>query len=820
MNKLGLVLVILGLQFSISRAQIQNVNPDKNGEPWIVGGLRVPTDEEISKIPVLENLKTFGSKELPSSFDNSTQPYFRPIFNQTGGSCGQASGVGYLFTYEINRLRGTSANTTSNQFPTHYTYNFLNGGSAANGSWMTDGWEIIKASGCPTVATYGGIAASETFWMSGYDNYTSGMNNRVRDMFTINVGTPEGLETLKYWIYDHLDGSAVGSVVNFAAGISNTGYQESGFKVVSWGYPINHAMTFVGWDDAIEYDFNGDGLITNTIDINGDQIVDMRDWERGAMIMVNSWSTGWMNGGKAYVMYKLLADAAENGGIHANKVYGINVKETQESQLFLKLKMTHNVRNQIQIKAGVSGNVSSSVPEFVLNFPLFNHQGGEYNMRGSGNTTPIEISLDVTTLLNTVTSGTDAKYFLQIVEDDPYSLGTGMIYDFSIVDAAGNEYISSTHNVPVADNTITQLEVIASIPFDAPQITTVSIPSGGDGESYSYQLEAAGGTSPYIWSIQIDYDESTLSENYPDITATELTPSDYDDGYAVQAIDFDFPFYGELYNQFTVCTDGSLLFEEGFEYLRTNEAIMSTKMIGVFASDLMIFPASGDGIFYEGDANSATFRWKTSLFGDENANIDAALTLYPSGEMKFYYGSNITEGISWAAGISNGEGSYTISSISGNFSPSDLQYQMSSNPFPCGMTISGEGIFSGITPAVAGSWDINFKVLDNNNLASYKSLNFTTITTSVEDINDRFLQISPVPCTDVATITYQLESETPVWISVYDISGKLVAVLKNSVEPAGEYQINWSPMESKGIYFIDLKTNRYHLTKRIAVINN
>jgi hypothetical protein len=625
---------------------------------------------------------------------------------------------------------------------------------------------------------------------------------------------------LKYWIYDHLDGSAVGSVVNFAAGISNTGYQESGFKVVSWGYPINHAMTFVGWDDAIEYDFNGDGLITNTIDINGDQIVDMRDWERGAMIMVNSWSTGWMNGGKAYVMYKLLADAAENGGIHANKVYGINVKETQESQLFLKLKMTHNVRNQIQIKAGVSGNVSSSVPEFVLNFPLFNHQGGEYNMRGSGNTTPIEISLDVTTLLNTVTSGTDAKYFLQIVEDDPYSLGTGMIYDFSIVDAAGNEYISSTHNVPVADNTITQLEVIASIPFDAPQITTVSIPSGGDGESYSYQLEAAGGTSPYIWSIQIDYDESTLSENYPDITATELTPSDYDDGYAVQAIDFDFPFYGELYNQFTVCTDGSLLFEEGFEYLRTNEAIMSTKMIGVFASDLMIFPASGDGIFYEGDANSATFRWKTSLFGDENANIDAALTLYPSGEMKFYYGSNITEGISWAAGISNGEGSYTISSISGNFSPSDLQYQMSSNSFPCGMTISGEGIFSGITPAVAGSWDINFKVLDNNNLASYKSLNFTTITTSVEDINDRFLQISPVPCTDVATITYQLESETPVWISVYDISGKLVAVLKNSVEPAGEYQINWSPMESKGIYFIDLKTNRYHLTKRIAVINN
>lgn len=818
MKKIVSFIILIAAGYSISYSQVWNVNPDSNGEPWIVGGLRIPTDEELLKIPVLENREKTDGKELPSTFDNSTRSCFRPVFNQTDGSCGQASGVGYLFTYEINRLRGTSATTTSNQFPTHYTYNFLNGGSGSNGSWMTDGWEIIKASGCPTVATYGGIAATDTYWMSGYDSYTSGMGNRVKDMFAINVGTPEGLETLKYWIYDHLDGSTIGSIVNFAAGISNTGYETSGDIVTSWGYPINHAMTFTGWDDAVSFDYNNDGSITNTIDINGDQIVDMKDWERGALIMVNSWGTGWMNGGKAYVMYKLLADATDNGGIHANKVYGINVKQTQEPQLYMKVKMTHNLRNQIQIKAGISQDILAASPDQVLDFPLFNRQGGAFDMRGSGNTQPIEFALDITPLLNYVASGSNAKYFLQVIEDDPYSQGAGQIYDYSIVDASGNEYFCSTHNTAIVNNGLSQLSISAGLEFEAPEITTENLPLAGNGNAYSHQMEAVGGTSPYTWSVQIDYEETSISESFPSITGGAMTPNDYDDGYALQTIEFDFPFYGEIFNQFTVCTDGTLLFEEGFEYLRTEEAIMSTRMIGVFASDLMTYTASGDGMFYEGDENSATFRWKTSLFGNEDADIDVAVTLFPNGEMKFHYGT-ITEGIEWAAGISNGAGSYTIASLSGNYSPGNHAYKMSTSSFPFGMGISSDGLFSGTAPIEPGVWNINFKVLDNNNLASFKQLSFETIVTGTEENEAGTFQISPVPCNGMATISYQLDSETPVLISVYDVTGKLVSIVKNTIEKAGAYQIRWDTKEREGIYFIDLKTNQFHLTRQIVIVN-
>ncbi len=183
MNKLILFAIFLFSTF-FTDAQIQNINPDKTGEPWIVGGLRIPSKEEINKIPVIKMSYKDGSKDLPSSLDNSTKPYFRPVFSQTDGCCAQASGIAYNFTYEMNRERGTSANVSSNQFPTHYTYNFLNGGSGANGSWYTDGWEIIKANGCPTVSAYGGLATGgATRWYSGYADYEADMNNRVKDYF-------------------------------------------------------------------------------------------------------------------------------------------------------------------------------------------------------------------------------------------------------------------------------------------------------------------------------------------------------------------------------------------------------------------------------------------------------------------------------------------------------------------------------------------------------------------------------------------------------------------------------------------------------------
>ncbi len=819
MKKIILLLSIFFLSVYSGYAQIQNVNPDKEGDSWIVGGLRIPSEAEINEIPVIKLTYKERSKDLPSFLDNSTEPYFRPVFNQTDGCCAQASGIAYNFTYEINRERGTSANVSSNQFPTHYTYNFLNGGSGSNGSWYTDGWEIIKADGCPTVAAYGGLAAGgATRWYSGYTGYEADMNNRVKDYFAIDVSTPEGLETLKHWMYDHLEGAADGSIANFAAGISNTGYNMVNGKIISWGSPVNHAMTFVGWDDNISYDFNNDGSITNDVDINNDGVVDMKDWERGALIMVNSWGTSWGNDGKAYVMYKLLAEPVENGGIHANKVYGIHVKAAQTPQLIMKVKMTHSSRELIKISAGVSTNTSDTEPEFEMNFPLFSKQGGDYSMNGS-DATPIEIALDISPLLSYVNSGEDAKFFLIVTEDDLSSNGNGQIYDFVIKDNAGNEYMCSSHNIPVNDNSTTLMSITAGVNFNSPQIVTSSLPEGHAGGQYSCQLDATDGTAPYTWSISQKYTEENISETYPSINSGQLTPTDNDDGYAAKNLDFDFPFYGQTFNEVYILTDGSILFEPGFNYLRTEDAVKGTKMIGIFASDLMIYPANGDGIFYEGDADHATFRWKTALYGNESANVDVAVTLYPNGEIKMYFGNGITPGLSWASGISNGNGSYLISSVSGFSDPSNTQLKMTSPPFPDGMFISSDGVFQGTCPNEENTWDINFVVTDNNNVSEIKTLSLTVgpAVVSLEDINKQSLKCYPNPSSGRISFSYYLNEPSNVNITIYDITGRELLNPVNEYQNEGFYKLQTVLNISEGIYFYKFKAGKNEISRKLII---
>ena len=132
--------------------------------------------------------------------------------------------------------------------------------------------------------------------MSGYDQYYSAMNNRISKVRSIYVGDEEGLLTLKHWLNDHLDGSETGGVASFIA-CSPYGYHalppespHSGEVVMTeWcGDPV-HGMTIVGYNDSIRYDYNEDGKFTNDIDLNDDGIINMKDWEVGALKFANSY---------------------------------------------------------------------------------------------------------------------------------------------------------------------------------------------------------------------------------------------------------------------------------------------------------------------------------------------------------------------------------------------------------------------------------------------------------------------------------------------------------------------------------------------------
>ncbi len=808
MIKHYLSIFILFLSFN-GFAQLQNVNPDPNGEPWLVGGYRTLSEAELSKIPEfkLNATQKNALTQLPAQLDNTQNPYFRTVFNQSDGSCSQSSGVAYNFTYEINRERGTAANNPNRQFPSHFTYDFLNGGSGDNGSNYTDGWDIIMANGCPTIMDYGGIATGgASRWMSGYDKYESGMNNRIKEYFYIDVSTPAGLETLKHWMYDHGENASDGSLVNFAAGISNAGYNKIGDIITSWGYSVNHAMTFVGWDDSVTHDYNHDGQITNDVDTNNDGVVDMKDWERGALIMVNSWGTSWGDNGKAYVMYRTLAEGTYQGGIGGKKVFGIHVKTMQTPQLIYKIKMVHNKRNRIKISLGISQDVNANTPEHILDFPLFNYQGGEYPMQGNSSS-PIEIALDGSPLLSYIDNNTPAKFFLIVTEKDPSSTADGQVIDFAIKDDAGNEFACPQHNVSLNDNTDTLLAITQSINFDAPSITTNSLPVATGNTAYSHQMQVTGGEADYTWKLKKIYNPENNTESFPQITGNALTPNSNDDGYATQSLDFDFPFYGETYQDLNISTDGSIIFDNEFSYLRSEGAIKTNKTISVYANDLMLYPSDGDGIFYEGDATHATFRWKTSLYGSQSANFDFAVTLYPNGEIKFFYGNGFTTGQNWAAGIADGEGSFEILPFSNTNDPSNQKYGLMPEGFPIGMFITQDGIFQGTTPNEANTWTMHFVVTDNNNVSKEKAIGFTTTLAGIEEQNLVSLVCFPNPVTETASFNYELKNPSKISLKIYDFSGKCVDHIDLTKQNKGKHHLIWTPKVSKGIYFYRLTSN-------------
>ena len=185
-----------------------------------------------------------------------------------------------------------------------------------------------------------------------------------------------------------------------------------------------------GFNDSIRFDYNSDGQYTNNIDINGDGIVNMQDWEIGGVKIANGYAgTGWCNSGFCYTMYKVFADNMGSGGIWNHSAYIIDVKENCGPQLTMKVTLKHDSRNKLKVTAGLATDPSAPFPSVVQEFPIFNYQGGNNYMQGGTTEADktIEFGLDLTPLLSQLYAGQQGKFFLKVQEADPGNSYTGEI---------------------------------------------------------------------------------------------------------------------------------------------------------------------------------------------------------------------------------------------------------------------------------------------------------------------------------------------------------------------------------------------------------
>lgn len=653
--------------------------------PFFLIGQRTNNKTGLSKqdsiyansLPVLEAPINYSNKvSLPWELDNSIYPFLRPAFTQQSfWNCGQSAGVGYNFTYEMNVARLANGEIPENQYSPNFTYNFMNHGYGWGVSYFNS-FEAIKMCGNPNLADYGGLFnIGGLGWKSGYQLYENAMRNRITDVYAIDVSTPQGVETLKYWLLDHLDGSQYGGVANFYFGFHWSGSlppesPDTGWPIIIESSPdATHALTIIGYNDSVRFDVNGDGQFTNHIDINHDQKVDMKDWEIGAFKYINSTLN---NDGRGYIMYRTLAHESGYGGIWNQQVHVLKVDAEYEPIANIRLKLNHNSREKIKIITGVSTDLDDNYPQFTMEYPIFHYQGGDHYMQGNDtllSNKDMELALDISPLFSYLSDGQEAKFFVQIAENDKKSFGEGQVLYYSLITGSdiSNETICEEVPIDIKDNAVTTLQLNYSPDFDKVHITTEELPVVEAGIIQDIIIEAEGGYPPYDWSILNNYRLREIPNEFEAINQTKLEFENNYEGYSTVELPFDFPFYGDTINKISVFVDGFIMFDEvpyPYPYFVGEESIITTnKMIAPFISSLVFEEGTDEGVWIESNSDNIIIRWMASCATAWGANdVNFSLTLYKDGNIDTHFGAmKFPADAHWASGVSYGDNAnYTL----------------------------------------------------------------------------------------------------------------------------------------------------------------
>jgi len=734
-------ILILSALFSVSLVQGQNKYPEGKYSTDTLKPLTTKEQQKLQMLPELKLPAQFKNTEIPYAVDNSTQSYMRDIFNQSGLDCGQAAAVAIGFTYEINRLRDIASDQLSTTYPSYFTWNWENGGNGWYGVSYYHSMEVLRMVGTPNLDVYeenvnGGDDAR---FMSGYDKYLHAMTNRIQGAYSIDVSDEEGLENFKHWLDHHHEGSDVGGVAFFYSQYqspSNTlpaESQHAGEKVItSWGSSPNHGMAIVGYNDSIKYDYNGDGQYTNNIDINGDGIVNMKDWEIGAVLMNNTYHSypeyGWGNEGYAWMMYRTLALDQYNGGIWNSTVNVLKVKENYAPQLTMKVQMEHMKRERVKMNVGMTTDLGSNEPMYLLDFPIFDFQGDDQRMQG-GHTEGqefIEFGYDLTPFLNYLESGQTAKFIFQLEEDDPDGTGTGEFISMSLIDYTGATPIETDcgqNNVPLVDNGMLKIPVTASINFDPPEITTESCPVATVYEPYTHTLTATNGTPPYRWSWDMDFEIEIENGTYPSSSGTTISTGTIN--HTEFELPFEFPFYDSIYSSVHLYKTGAILFEDlpvDLPYNSDDDIIFyNRKMIAAMFVDEYGDIGSPDLQYIE-NTDNIHFIWT-------NEDHNFSIRLYENGSIKIYYGdNNLSDHQRFVAGVSSGDQEFAqILPISNAENiPNGLIYTLTPHQIPEEFTITEDGIVSGTPSQQYLAEPLPIRVKDENNLINNKIVPIST----------------------------------------------------------------------------------------------
>ena len=155
-----------------------------------------------------------------------------------------------------------------------------------------------------------------------------------------------------------------------------------------------------------------------------------------------------------------------------------------------------------------------------------------------------------------------------------------------------------------------------------------------------------------------------------------------------------------------------------------------------------------------------------------------------------------------------------------NFSEDDANSYPITRRWPKDGTLSGDGVSDTcFIPSLAGRGihTITYTYTDDNNQTFFREREVTVGNVGIEELTIPNLHIHPNPAKEFVTMTFNLEKQGFVRISIYNILGKEDLVLLNETRMAGdqEVQLDISGL-TPGVYFVKLASDHIETCKLIV----
>lgn len=382
----------------------------------------------------------------PGAVDNAVEAWFPPVTSQGSiGSCASYSTTYYTMTSQVARLRGWDVKNDSvgaRKFSTRFVYNQINSGGD-NGSWITTAYSLMKSNGAPSLQTLP-YTSDYLSWPTSASVWREAINYRMADTGTITgLDTDAGLANVKQML-------ANGYILNYATDIYQWKYTNlkndpattADDGIFAAGVPVlrqkvcthldssagssGHGMTIVGYNDNVWTDLNGNGVVD--------------PGEKGALRIVNSWGTGWQDGGYVWVAYDALksvtavtggpASATRVPAFWYNSAYWISARPSYTPSVVAEVTLTSAKRNQLSLQVGRGATNATKASSTWTPASLANKGGA---LAFNGTTTPVQATfvIDCTDLVN-VNAG--QRWFVSLTDNTSDAPGT--FHDLRFIDSA------------------------------------------------------------------------------------------------------------------------------------------------------------------------------------------------------------------------------------------------------------------------------------------------------------------------------------------------------------------------------------------------